>query len=57
MSNAPECPKCNKNDEVLPIVYGYPGPEMMKKSNEGKCVLGGCVIGNDSPNYQCKRCK
>ena len=38
------CPKCYKNDQVVPIVYGYPTQETMKKAGKGRLKLGGCTV-------------
>ncbi len=38
------CPICGNNDEVIPIVYGYPSQETMKKAGEGRFRLGGCTV-------------
>ena len=34
------CPECN-NDEVVPIVYGYPSEEMCEAAERGEISLGG----------------
>lgn len=49
------CPKCGSMD-VVPILYGYPGPEMMEMANKGKIELGGCCVSNDDPQTLCKVC-
>ncbi len=38
------CPICGKNDDVVPIVYGYTSKETMKKAGEGRFKLGGCTV-------------
>lgn len=51
------CPYC-KSKNVIPVVYGYPGPKMMEASARGEIKLGGCVItidGCDNDAY-CKDC-
>ncbi len=40
-ATAPPCPKCNSNADVIPIVYGYPGDELIKASERGEVALGG----------------
>lgn len=52
-----DCPVCKKTDQVVAIAYGLPGEEMIKKSEEGKIVLGGCVIEANCPHWYCKRDK
>ena len=49
------CPRCGSLD-VVPILYGYPGPEMMEAAEKGKIELGGCVIGESDPQKKCKAC-
>ena len=51
------CPYC-KSKNVIPIVYVYPGSEMMEASIKGEINLGGCMIsldGADNDAY-CKDC-
>jgi len=38
------------------IVYGLPGPEMFEAAERGEILLGGCVIGPDSPTTGCPAC-
>ncbi|MCM3876761.1 MAG: hypothetical protein NEA02_10115 [Thermoanaerobaculia bacterium] len=49
------CPKCGSID-VIPILYGYPGPGMMEAAEQGKIALGGCCVGDRDPRKQCKTC-
>ena len=49
------CPKCGSLD-VVPIEYGYPGPEMMDAAEKGLIELGGCCVTDDDPRKQCKAC-
>lgn len=49
------CPVCNKTDQVIPIVYGYPGEELDKKAQKGEVILGGCMVSEDNPRWYCKR--
>jgi hypothetical protein len=50
-----KCPKCQKNDKVIPILYGEPTEEAMKEIKRGFWRMGGCVVFLDSPNWYCKR--
>ena len=50
------CHNCSSADFVVPIVYGYPHDETMKKYNEGKLILGGCVKKIGAPKWYCKKC-
>ena len=51
------CPICNKNDQAIPIIYGFlvetVNNEQKDKKKEYK--WGGCVIHACEPNWFCKR--
>jgi hypothetical protein len=49
------CPRCE--GDLLPIAYGYPGPEMMAAAERGEIVLGGCIVSERDPKFQCKHCR
>jgi hypothetical protein len=49
------CPRCGSAD-VLPIRYGYPGPEMVEDWHAGRIALGGCMIHPDYPDHACRGC-
>jgi hypothetical protein len=49
------CPACKQRTGV-DIVYGIPGPDIADQAERGEIVLGGCVIGPDSPERACKQC-
>jgi hypothetical protein len=49
------CPYCRENDEVIPILYGFPTPEGFEKAERGEVYIGGCVIMGGQPRYYCKR--
>ena len=51
-----KCPKCDSTN-IVPIVYGYPGPKMIQDSDEGKVRLGGCSIELDSFDRYCNDCE
>ena len=54
------CPKCNKSNKVIPIVYGL---VIRKKSHRklnnrnSKKYYAGCIITHCDPNWYCKRDK
>tara|TARA_Y100001960_G_C14410237_1_gene697799 strand:+ start:42 stop:320 length:279 start_codon:yes stop_codon:yes gene_type:complete len=50
------CPKC-KSSKIISIVYGMPASDLAKDEEEGKVILGGCVIREDAPDYHCKDCE
>lgn len=41
---------------MVPIVYGMPGAELVEASQRGDIVLGGCVISEDAPAFECHSC-
>ena len=51
------CPQCNKDDVAL-IFWGYPGNmDNIKKEIEKKeIVLGGCIVTDHDPKWECNRC-
>ena len=38
-------------------MYGYPGPEAVEDSHEGKVHLGGCIVDIDNPKWHCNDCE
>ena len=50
-----KCPNCSSAESVVPIRYGMPGLEMQQKHYEGKIKLGGCVMGEEMPDWHCKK--
>ena len=38
---------------VVPIAYGFPGPEMFEAAERGEIVLGGCTIEAGNPTHSC----
>jgi hypothetical protein len=51
------CPKC-KGTNVVPIVRGYPTPEIEAMRERGEVVLGGCMIdpSQPQPTHHCRDC-
>jgi len=49
------CPICGSTDAVR-ILYGLPTVEAFEASQQGEFALGGCVIGPESPDYECRGC-
>lgn len=52
-----KCPNCSSKKIAL-ILYGYPAfsPKLESDLNEGRIVLGGCVISLDDPSWECADC-
>ena len=51
----PPCPRCGSADAVR-ILYGLRSTEGMEGAKRGEYVLGGCVIGLESPDFECPGC-
>jgi hypothetical protein len=51
----PQCEKCRSNAEVVPVIYGKPGPGLVERANRREVALGGCVMRGD--RWHCKRCQ
>ncbi len=53
-----KCPQCGSS-KIARIMYGLPdfsSGELKKDIEEGRIVLGGCIVGPDSPRWECKGC-
>jgi len=51
------CPHCGSR-ELVPIVYGLPGDDMMNAAKKNEITLGGCVvIVGHSPAWYCRACR
>ena len=48
------CPGCKSAKAVVPVVYGFPDPELMEQEERGEVELGGCVVESDSPKWHCR---
>jgi hypothetical protein len=55
MTAHPLCPRCGSTD-VLRIVYGYPTSDALEAMERGEIALRGCLIGEESPAYECGSC-
>ena len=52
----PSCPGCGAV-EVIPIVYGEPGPELAARAARREIVLGGCILDDDAARWFCRACR
>lgn len=52
----PICPECDAGKNVIPIVYGKPGRELIEREERGEVKLGGCCVTNESARYHCRDC-
>jgi hypothetical protein len=50
------CPICTKG-KLVPIVYGLPGSELQRDSENGLVSLGGCVVTGNDPELECLGCE
>ena len=50
----PDCP--NGHGDVVRVVMGMPDPELFEAADDGQVVLGGCVVGPESPDWACLVC-
>ena len=48
------CPNCGAT-RIAKILYGMPA--LSEKLNEGKVVLGGCIISDDDSSWCCTKCE
>jgi hypothetical protein len=55
MENPPTCLRCH-SDEVVPIIYGVPGPELFEESRAGRVALGVSVVWPEAPEWRCAAC-
>ena len=51
-----KCPKCDSRN-IVPIMFGYPGPGPVEDSVKGKVHLGGCIVDIDNPKWHCNDCE
>ena len=49
------CPGCHSMN-VVPILYGFPGSEMIQAQIDGDIELGGCGISPDMRRWKCRNC-
>jgi hypothetical protein len=52
-----KCPTCGK-PPLASILYGYPNynEELEQEMQEGRIVLGGCMMEVDDPVWECSFC-
>ncbi len=48
------CPICG--GKVVRILYGEPSHETFEQAEQGKLILGGCCISEESPDWECISC-
>ena len=52
-----QCPSCNCK-KIATIFWGYPAnmKELEKEIEEKKIVLGGCMVTDHDPKWECTDC-
>lgn len=56
MRERPPCPACGEGT-LHPIIYGLVRDgKLREKADRGEVVLGGCLVGEDSPKWECPEC-
>ena len=50
------CLQCHSK-RVANILFGLPTSEVMQQVEQGKVVLGGCMVQIDGPEYECLDCQ
>jgi len=51
---AVRCPDCD--GVLVPIMYGMPGIDTFERAAAGEVILGGCIIMDGQPTWQCLDC-
>jgi hypothetical protein len=49
------CPRCG-SEEVIRILYGTPGPDLLEDARTGRVALGGDVFWPEAPEWLCVAC-
>jgi predicted RNA-binding Zn-ribbon protein involved in translation (DUF1610 family) len=55
--DARPCPRCGAEMTPVPILYGMPTPDGFAAAERGEVELGGCIVGEESPEYRCPSCR
>ncbi|MFR9780005.1 hypothetical protein ACL02O_28615 [Micromonospora sp. MS34] len=50
---SPTCPECGATG--VPLMFGLPVPEAHQAARNGDLALGGCLLPEEPPNWQCPR--
>lgn len=48
------CPQCG--GKVVEIIYGEPTQETFEMAERSEVMLGGCILTEDAPDWQCTKC-
>lgn len=57
-SDSPVCPKCNSTN-VATYLWGLQllDDQLERDIEEGRVILGGCIVCGDDPKFHCNDCK
>ena len=57
MSEEPKCPHC-KTTSIAEILWGFPPTSdfLQDQIKQKKIVLGGCIITDNDPQWECNSC-
>ena len=44
-------------DDAVLIAYGYPSVDLFEAERRGELILGGRLVGPESPEYECRTCR
>jgi hypothetical protein len=55
MEDVKRCPRCH-SDEVIPVAYGLPSPEMVEEAMAGRVALAGREAWPEAPDWRCVVC-
>ena len=50
------CPRCHTEIRRVPILYGEATYEAFLEAEAGRIRLGGCMVGDESPEFECPAC-
>lgn len=50
------CPFC-ESEEIIPIIYGLPGVELLEAAERGDVELGGCEVYYANEKHFCRECE
>lgn len=49
------CPRCGSY-RIVRILYGLPPADVGAAAGRGEVILGGCMVGEDPPEWGCGDC-
>ena len=56
-SEKPLCLQCKSSKDVIPMIYGKPTEQLLKRWTKHEIELGGCItVNNAQPPWTCITC-